>query len=89
MNNGIISIGNHNHNTVYQTIHFHTLTKELEILSQNSQEKDILEEAIECSKEKKHDKLIKCLKKLSIESYHLVKSLALTTLQAYIEKYVI
>lgn len=89
MNNGIISIGDHNHNTVHQTIHFQTLTKELEILSQSSQEKDILKEAIEFSKEKKHSKLIKCLKKLSIESYQLVKSLALTTLQAYIEKYVI
>lgn len=88
INNGIISNGDHNINTIHYPTDYDKLTNDLKKLLGKTTEKDIVQEAITYAVKKDDTKLIKCLKKLKKSTCSLIQTLALTALQAYIEKYI-
>lgn len=82
VNNGIISIGNNNNNTINH-MNYQTLLEELYILK-DATNCDI-DQLIEACKQKNSDKLLKGLKALSKETIHIIKELGLAFLVKMIE----
>lgn len=88
INHGIISNGDKNTNIIIND-EYSTIEKELNILINHNIEPEVIKEALSYYKRKEQSKFIKCLKKLSLETLHIIKELSLTTLQKYIEKYIL
>lgn len=82
VNNGIISIGNNNNNTINH-INYQVLLEELYILK-DATNCDI-DQLIEACKQKNSDKFFKGLKVLSKEAIHIIKELGLAFLVKMIE----
>lgn len=85
INNGIISIGNHNLNTITNETNYDNLLKELFVLEQHCTI-DLSPLILAC-KEKNSSKLVKALKMLGKETLTLIKDLGLNLLTKFIENH--
>lgn len=88
VNNGIISYGDHNKNTV-NINEESKLVAELNILLDYSYEKQLINDCIKAIEVKNKNRLIEGLKKFSKKTFTLIESLALNTLQKYIDLYIL
>ncbi len=86
INNGIISIGDQNHNVIQKEIDFDRVIEELEALKGHCRE-PFMDSAIYYAKKKDETKLQSCLKKFGKETLNIIKTLSLGLLQSYLEKF--
>lgn len=87
INNGIISNGDFNTNTINEKIFSKDLENELNILSQYSTEE--IKDMILAYEKKDANKFLQLLKSLGRDTINLIKKLGLKTLEMLIEKYII
>lgn len=87
INNGIISSGDFNTNTINEKIFSKDLENELNILSQYSTEE--IKDMILAYEKKDANKFLQLLKSLGRDTINLIKKLGLKTLEMLIEKYII
>lgn len=83
INNGVINIGDNNNIINNETI-YQELEEELTILAKHTNDENI-QECLSAIKEENESKLKKAIKKLGKGTVSIIKSLALTTLEKYIE----
>lgn len=87
INNGIISNGDNNVIINNQNEYDH-LKNEIEILLKKTNDVNI-KNLMKATSEKNESNIKKIIKSLSKETLFLIKSLSLSTIQTYIEKYII
>lgn len=87
LNNGIISIGNNNENTI-NNVDYEKIMDELKILSKYADDKKLVEEAIIYAKKKDNKNLKKTIKCFSEFTVDLVKKLSLSVILKYLEKFI-
>ena len=83
INNGVINIGDNN--TVISAISYCDIARELNVLLNYTENKEVVESAIRYANEENSEKLKKVLKKIGKEMFSLIKELGLVVLRKYIE----
>lgn len=87
LNNGIISIGNNNENTI-NNLDYEKLIEELKILFKYTDDKKVVEDAIFYAKKNDNKNLKKTIKCFSEFTVDLVKKLSLSVILKYLEKFI-
>lgn len=87
INNGIISIGNNNKNTI-NSVDYEKLIEELKILFKYTDDKKVVEDAIFYAQNRDNKKLEKTIKGFSSFTIDLIKKLSLTVILKYLEKFI-
>ena len=83
INNGVTNIGYNN--TVISAISYCDIARELNVLLNYTENKEVVESAIRYANEENSEKLKKVLKKIGKEMFSLIKELGLVVLRKYIE----